>query len=100
MIPTICKELSLVGNYTNSSVKMTALTILSQNSFPIQNTKKLPAHKWDSAIEYYGNRLSEQNSMHIHDQLTAALGGDPSTRKIHYGERDTSDKEKETDWNS
>ena len=69
---------------------------MSQHSFPIQHIKKVSGHKSDSAIESYVNRLSEKNTITIHDELTAALGANPSHRNLKSGYRGTSDVVQET----
>ena len=97
IIPQICSEVGLGDKgYTNHSIRATTLSVLSQHMIPIQHMKKISGHRSDASVESYANRLSESNTIYIHDQLQAAIGGNPVERSCKRGYRGMSTIEEET----
>ena len=92
MVRNICKDAGVdEKKYTNHSIRATTLTIFAQHMIPIQHQKKISGHRSDSAVESYANRLSEKNTIAMHDELQAALGGNPQDRPGKRGYRGTAD---------
>ena len=94
IIPKVCAEVGLKEKgYTNHSIRATTLTIFAQHMIPIQHQKKISGHRSDAAVESYSSRLSEKNTIILHDELQAALGGNPINRDCKRGYRECADIE-------
>jgi len=78
----LSKTVSLSKQYTNHSLRATALTVLDHCNFEARHIMRVSGHKSEASIRSYSRRLSENKQREISDALGLACGL-PNEQQTH-----------------
>ena len=73
---TLSKNANLSQEYTNHSIRATAVTLLDHSNFEARHIMRVSGHKSESSIRSYSRRLPENKQSEISDALSAACTAD------------------------
>ena len=81
-IKTISKNANLSQEYTNHSIRATAVTLLDHSNFEARHIMRVSGHKSESSIRSYSRRLPESKQSEISDALRAACNTYRAVRPV------------------
>ncbi|XP_068738290.1 uncharacterized protein [Montipora capricornis] len=73
---TLSKNANLSQEYTNHSIRATAVTLLDHSNFEARHIMRVSGYKSESSIRSYSRRLPENKQSEISDALSAACTAD------------------------
>ena len=95
-IGSFMKKLSntvgLSRQYTNHSIRTTAVTVLDHSSFEARHIMRVSGHKSESSIRSYSRRLPENKQREISDVLASACGFTPAVETAFSKPSSTSER--------
>ena len=70
----VSKAANLSKQYTNHSIRATAVTVLDHSNFEARHIMRVSGHKSEASIRSYSRRLSESKQREISETLGLAYG--------------------------
>ena len=70
---SLCKSITLDGNYTNHSIRATVITELDEAGFEGRHIIQLSSHKNEATIKQYSKKCPENKCKEMFDSLSSAL---------------------------
>ena len=79
---SICKTLKLEGEYTNHSIRATAITTLDNAGFEGRHIIQLSSHKSESTIKQYSTKCPDNKRKEMFQSLSDAMKPQPKHQKV------------------